>query len=113
MMLGVDMIGQPIYEAFDSEEEYNEAWDKYEEQFWVEWEDWNKFYELLRTDPEAVRALAEAEIAESEFVPEPNPPRRKPKPCIPFYYTIGKPFTIPLPLNPATLLKIPSIRWYF
>jgi hypothetical protein len=25
--------GQPIYEAFDSEEEYNEALAKYEEQF--------------------------------------------------------------------------------
>jgi hypothetical protein len=51
--------GQPIYEAFDSEEEYNEALVKYEEQFWAEWEEMNKFRELCRTNPEAARATAE------------------------------------------------------
>jgi hypothetical protein len=43
----------------------------------------NQFDELLRTDPEAAHAAAEAEIAASEVAPEfasePDPPRRKPK----------------------------------
>jgi hypothetical protein len=74
--------GEPIYEAFDNEEEYNEAWDKYEKQCWAEWEEHNKFSELLRTNPEAARAAAEAAHAASEvapeFAPEPDPPRRNP-----------------------------------
>ena len=74
--------GQPIYEAFDSEEEYNEALAKYKEQFWAEWEEMNRFSELNRTNPEAARAAAEASRAKSEvapeFAPEPSPPRPNP-----------------------------------
>ncbi|MDR0721939.1 MAG: hypothetical protein LBF75_03960 [Treponema sp.] len=43
---------------------------KYEEQFWADWEDMNRFDELYRTNPEAARAAAEASRAASEVAPE-------------------------------------------
>jgi hypothetical protein len=74
--------GMPIHGAFDSEEEYQKALEDRKKDILVLWEDMNRFDELIRTDPEAARAAAEAEIAASEvapeFAPEPDPPRRNP-----------------------------------
>jgi hypothetical protein len=74
--------GESIYEAFDDKEEYERAYEIYEVWLMGEMKRWEEFDELLRTNPEAARAAAEAEIAESEVVPEfdpePYPPRREP-----------------------------------
>lgn len=72
----------PIYEVFDDKEEYERACEIYEEWLIAEMERWDKFDELLRTDPEAARAAAEAEIAASEVAPEfapEGPAHRNPK----------------------------------
>ncbi|MHB9293570.1 hypothetical protein Holit_02696 [Hollandina sp. SP2] len=74
--------GEPIYEAFDSEEECEKAVEEREKEILTLWEDMNRFDELLRTDPDAARAAAsraaseaaalaeaEAEFAESEVTP--------------------------------------------
>ncbi|MDR1031383.1 MAG: hypothetical protein LBL76_10995 [Treponema sp.] len=74
--------GDPIYEAFDSEEKYEKAVEEREKEILALWEDMNQFDELLRTDPEAARAVAEAEIAASEVAPEfapEGPAHRNPK----------------------------------
>jgi hypothetical protein len=62
--------GMPIHGAFDSEEEYQKALEKYKEEILALWDDMSRFSELCRTNPEAARAEAEAEIAESEVAPE-------------------------------------------
>ncbi|MDR0722041.1 MAG: hypothetical protein LBF75_04500 [Treponema sp.] len=68
--------GDPIYEAFDSEEEYEKAVEEHEKEILALWDDMSRFSELCRTNPEAARAAAEASHSESEVVPEfaPEPP---------------------------------------
>ncbi|MDR2393899.1 MAG: hypothetical protein LBD93_07075 [Treponema sp.] len=76
--------GMPIHGAFDNEEEYQKALEKYKEEILALWDDMSRFSELCRTDPDAARAAADAARAESEvapeFAPEPAPSRRNPQP---------------------------------
>ncbi|MHB9293236.1 hypothetical protein Holit_02357 [Hollandina sp. SP2] len=123
--------GMPVHGAFDSEKEYQKALEKHKEEILALWEDMNRFSELCRTNPEAARAAAEASRAESEVAPNlplsrtrlrpPLTDRRNAEsgllltPCLRtqhplFYCTICKLFTIPIPLNPARLLRIPPIH---
>jgi hypothetical protein len=62
--------GEPIYEAFDSEEEYQKALEEHKQEILALWDDMIRFDELIRTNPEAARAAAEAARAESEVAPE-------------------------------------------
>jgi hypothetical protein len=55
----------------ESTEERKKRLEKEVAELRAEWKSWEKFDELLRTDPEAARTVAETEIAES-IAPEEN-----------------------------------------
>ncbi|MDR2393507.1 MAG: hypothetical protein LBD93_05065 [Treponema sp.] len=83
--------GEPIYEAFNSEEEYQKAIEKRKEEILALWEDleehskqWDTAHPEIAAKRRTEHVIAEAARAASEvapeFAPEPNPSRRNPQP---------------------------------